>query len=319
MVAEFPVVTLPDSDHAMPKTESRSDRDTNFANCLRGVAILAVMASHYLGVFWEKPLDVATFINADPQRAGGLGAVSGMTEVVHFITSYFGAFGVALFFLISGFVIPFSLQNYSAKGFLVGRLLRIYPTYCVGFAISVATIALAGYYSDKPFPYTWREVLVHIPGLRDMLWSRSIDGIIWTLEVEVRFYLLCALMAPWLRACYLRVFLVPAALGGLILLAVNPWVASWAHSNLELYKFGATVSLLGQNIVFMFVGVVWFYFHHKRIGRRWGAALIALLLLLFAAMWHTSIYASSFYQVGSYTAACCVFFAGARLLNGKPR
>ncbi len=41
----------------------------------------------------------------------------------------FGAFGVALFFLISGFVIPLSFQSYGRLDFLVARFFRIYPTY----------------------------------------------------------------------------------------------------------------------------------------------------------------------------------------------
>ncbi len=239
-----------------------------------------------------------------------------LAGIVHFITSFFGAFGVALFVLISGFVIPYSFRNYSAKGFLVGRLLRIYPTYCVGFALGLITIACVGYTYDKPFPYTLREVVLHIPGLRDLLWSRSIDGVIWTLEVEVRFYLLCAMLAPWLRVLRRRVFLVPLALSALILVAINPWIDVWAQSNLELYKLGATASLIGQNIVYMFIGVVWFYLRQKALERQQTMLLVSLLLLLFALMWRTGIYASSFPQIVSYLAACIIFIAGARFLNG---
>ncbi|MCQ4062259.1 acyltransferase, partial [Klebsiella pneumoniae] len=44
-----------------------------------------------------------------------------------------GAFGVALFFLISGFVIPFSFVKATWLSFLVGRFFRIFPLYAVGF------------------------------------------------------------------------------------------------------------------------------------------------------------------------------------------
>jgi peptidoglycan/LPS O-acetylase OafA/YrhL len=35
--------------------------------------------------------------------------------------------------------------------------------------------------------------------VRDVAGWPSLDGIVWTLEIEVKFYLLCALLAPALR------------------------------------------------------------------------------------------------------------------------
>jgi len=42
---------------------------------------------------------------------------------------YKGGFGVALFFLISGFVIPFSFLRYTRTGFAIARILRLWPAY----------------------------------------------------------------------------------------------------------------------------------------------------------------------------------------------
>lgn len=47
-----------------------------------------------------------------------------------------GVFGVVSFFLVSGFVIPFSLERYkSVKIFMVSRIFRIYPVYITVFFI----------------------------------------------------------------------------------------------------------------------------------------------------------------------------------------
>lgn len=42
------------------------------------------------------------------------------------IATFMGSFGIALFFLISGFVIPFSLK-FGSVNFIVRRIFRLYP------------------------------------------------------------------------------------------------------------------------------------------------------------------------------------------------
>src|SRR6186713_1339102 len=52
----------------------------------------------------------------------------------YFCTHYFqfGVFGVTLFFLCSGFVIPVSLEkSHSLKKFWINRVFRLYPLYLV--------------------------------------------------------------------------------------------------------------------------------------------------------------------------------------------
>jgi peptidoglycan/LPS O-acetylase OafA/YrhL len=93
----------------------------DFANTLRGIAAVAVVISHYFGVFWSDREADASLIKS-PALPLDLYPVPEFFKWVHPIAMLnWGAFGVALFFLISGFVIPFSLKN--ARGmvlFLVG-------------------------------------------------------------------------------------------------------------------------------------------------------------------------------------------------------
>ncbi|MGQ4828198.1 hypothetical protein, partial [Enterococcus faecalis] len=71
-----------------------------FAHVLRGVAALAVAASHFLSVFWMRPeavgalLDVPSLEPVPLSFAVWLNGLQGYGP---------GGFGVALFFLISGF------------------------------------------------------------------------------------------------------------------------------------------------------------------------------------------------------------------------
>ena len=108
-----------------------------YAQTLRGYAAICVLIAHYCGVFWGNPKAVGNLINA-PEAAVTMPAYLTWLHVVPQFN--WGAFGVALFFLISGFVIPFSLSRQRAGAFLVGRFFRIVPLYVVGFTISLAAI-----------------------------------------------------------------------------------------------------------------------------------------------------------------------------------
>jgi peptidoglycan/LPS O-acetylase OafA/YrhL len=83
-----------------------------FADTLRGIAAALVMLDHVLGL-------------------------AGLSPTAKFPLLSLGQFGVALFFLVSGFVIPISLPKYSVVGFLTARVFRIYLTSIAAFAIAL--------------------------------------------------------------------------------------------------------------------------------------------------------------------------------------
>jgi peptidoglycan/LPS O-acetylase OafA/YrhL len=138
-----------------------------FAATLRGVAALCVLAGHFIMIVW----------NAIPVER----------EVL-------GQFGVGLFFLISGFVIPMSLVRYDVGAFLAARALRIYPTYAAAFTITLTLIMWYGKHNVSV-----GQVLSNYFLVRDLFGHEFLDGVAWTLEIEIKFYIICALLAPWLR------------------------------------------------------------------------------------------------------------------------
>jgi peptidoglycan/LPS O-acetylase OafA/YrhL len=220
-----------------------------FADALRGVACVAVVASHLLELFWVRSDEATQFANAPPLPAGtGRSAFVSVTEAMpHF---GFGQFGVALFFLISGFVIPLSLARTSAAGFCLGRLWRIVPTYMVCFAVTVLAIVLAGAHYERVFPFTAREVALHaVPGARLVADSRFVDLVIWTLEIEIMFYVMCAVAAPVLRRQGAGFMLLPVA----VLVAVvsaRHWVI---------------FTIYAPHLIFIFVGVALSAWHSGRL------------------------------------------------------
>lgn len=168
-----------------------------FANMLRGLAALSVLVAHFLGGFWSSQDAISGLLNAPPLQ---LTMVSYFAPL-HFSSHFsYSSFGVALFFLISGFVIPFSLDGLSVKGFFIARFFRIYPVYIACLAISVFVIWLLGcLVTDRIFPYSLNNIILQGSLLRGWFWSiPSIDGLSWTLEIEMVFYLVVAIMAPFI-------------------------------------------------------------------------------------------------------------------------
>lgn len=90
------------------------NRRITFLDSVRGIASLLVLLSHSLEWF---------FPNWSSERFEYLN---------------FGTIGVVAFFLVSGFVIPYSYERYnSVKKFLLNRFFRIYPVY---FLILIITL-----------------------------------------------------------------------------------------------------------------------------------------------------------------------------------
>src|SRR5205085_11014239 len=104
---------------------------------LRGIAALMVLVHHLLVVYWTNKGLVAHFEFSPISNIGA-------PAIARWVGSFdLGAFGVALFFLISGFVIPLSFKRHTARTFLIARALRIWPTYVAALACDLA----AGYAS----------------------------------------------------------------------------------------------------------------------------------------------------------------------------
>ena len=158
---------------------------------LRGVAILLVVWYHVWQITWlPAPLTQLEFL---PET---------------------GFAGVDLFFFISGFVISYPFLVTAAAGttqpgwrrFAYRRFIKIVPSYALSIAVLVAvgyahfaspTDALAQLATHLLFVHTW--------------WSSTfgaINGVLWSLAVEVQFYVIF----PLLWWCFRRGALVTAAI-----------------------------------------------------------------------------------------------------------
>ena len=114
------------------------------------------------------------------------------------IVSQYGYLGVNLFFVISGFVILASAQNKSASQFAISRFARLYPTYWASLVITSFVVITIGNESPK---FGLREWLGNATMFNNYMDIRSIDGVYWTLHVEIKFYALVFLLclARWIN------------------------------------------------------------------------------------------------------------------------
>lgn len=98
----------------------------------------------------------------------------------------FGAVGVHIFFVISGFIMVYTTRtdrNFSARDFLRRRILRIYPMYWVCAALYLVGHWLLG----RPYVLSGSEILGALALFPDN--ASAIIGPAWTLSFEMFFYL----------------------------------------------------------------------------------------------------------------------------------
>lgn len=104
-----------------------------------------------------------------------------------------GLYGVLVFFLVSGYIIPASLERHGeVRRFWISRLLRIYPLLTTACTITLLPYVLGvrglrgGLEGYRPAT----AVLAHLTMLQDVLAVPNVINVLWTLSYEMLFYLL---------------------------------------------------------------------------------------------------------------------------------
>lgn len=186
-------------------------------NAGRGFAAVAVMVSHFRGVFDFGPM----FYQNAP---------------------YLGAFGVAVFFFISGFVIPLSLEKALPGPFLVRRVFRLYP---IVVAVCCAWL-LRDYLAGAERGITLKAFLLNISLFGEMFQPQSanVESIFWSLNVEVKFYLLMAFVFFVVRRFSLPLYAIIIGLSVACLAASLSFDYSVRNSSPFLHDLAVTITFL---------------------------------------------------------------------------
>ncbi|HKD85014.1 MAG TPA: acyltransferase [Terriglobales bacterium] len=123
------------------------------------------------------------------------------------LSGKYGYLGVEIFFVISGFVIPWSLyrSRYILRDyprFLLKRNVRLYPPYLASIAITIlaTNFILVPLFHIPRLTTTGRDLLLHFGYLNDLAHVRWINVVYWTLAIEFQWYLLIGLSVPLLAS-----------------------------------------------------------------------------------------------------------------------
>jgi peptidoglycan/LPS O-acetylase OafA/YrhL len=292
-----------------------------FANTLRGVAALVVVVSHYLGAFWTNRAAVA-HLTISPELTIEQFATPSYAQLVTALPVIsLGGFGVALFFLISGFVITFSMTKASVSGFLISRAMRIYPTYIVGFSVTLFMLFMSTAYFKTGFNISLGEVLIHFSaGLRDILGSRNIDSIIWTLEIEMKFYVFVAVAYCLAQKNILYFLCSPVLIFAFSMLGAA-YYTPIAIISPSLAVAVTAIGFCGQFIIYMFIGTAINFMFKGEIKPEVCFGFVVLYMLLFLFQWSATPLVSSFSVAWSYGAALLLFLVSysnrERFIGGK--
>jgi len=133
---------------------------------LRGLAILLVITAHILNIK-ETPF---------------------LFEIS--IPFYFGRIGVYLFFIVSGYCIFSSIKKINTSYykntllFLIKRFLRLYPLYWISIIFTIIIL--------KNKNFSINEILYNMTMLNSLFGIRDLQGVYWTLFIEIIFYTLIA-------------------------------------------------------------------------------------------------------------------------------
>ncbi len=110
----------------------------------------------------------------------------------------FGRGGVAIFFVLSGFVIAHSLSGKAVDAryfaqFFIRRSLRLEPSYFVSIMLCLSvTAAYAIRHGQEPLTVSFGDILAHMLYLQELLQIEAISAVYWTLTYELQFYLVYA-------------------------------------------------------------------------------------------------------------------------------
>lgn len=229
---------------------------------LRFLAILGVLLFHIINYIYQNHSD---------QELQAL-----VKNTVLPITKY-GRFGVELFFIISGFIITLSIENYKTKGsfvllktFYFRRFFRIFPPYFIIITCSLIFNLL--FLNTLSVENGINSYLASIFFIHSLIYPGEfpfLSGAAWSLEIEMQFYILAPIL-----------FLLFNGQNNHLKISLNLiffllfFIANNIGYNVE------TKSLLNYAHYFFLGNILVFFKHHKKyIENHYNVLLIAIIVI----------------------------------------
>lgn len=142
-----------------------------------------------------------------------------------------------MFFVISGFIIPYSLYRAGYRSsdfglFLVKRIARLDPPYFADILFVIALgylVPLAPGFRGASPHYTWTQLLCHIGYINAVVGKPWVNPVFWSLGIEFQYYLTIGALFPLLvdRRKTVRFGFLTVLLLGAILIRRGSLVFGW--------------------------------------------------------------------------------------------
>lgn len=153
-------------------------------------------------------------------------------------TGHFGWLGVEMFFVISGFVIPYALHHGQYRfpehfgKFVLKRVIRLDPPYFVAIVLALllwyVSALIPGFRGEAPQIDPW-GLLLHVGYLSDFFGKPWVLPVFWSLAIEFQYYLLMAVIFPLLNR---QPFMV-----GVLTLAALHAITALIPSSILVFKY----------------------------------------------------------------------------------
>jgi peptidoglycan/LPS O-acetylase OafA/YrhL len=208
----------------------------------------------------------------------GIAAI--MVVLFHFTTHYkkrfdseldlpieisYGWLGVHLFFVISGFVIFMTLlKTKRPMDFVVSRFSRLFPAYWVAIILTFTIV----YFSNiEQLKVPLLDAAVNFSMLQSVFYLKNVDGVYWTLFIELLFYFWMAIIFFYVKLEKIKFIFLGAMLFQLLSILSEsyygwfPWIITkfFILEYIHLFAIGVSFYRIqnsnGDN-----------YFEHLNIG-----------------------------------------------------
>ena len=214
-----------------------------------GARLLSVQALRAVGallVVWVHSLDAAEVLTVPRQSR-------------FFHWDNFGASGVDIFFVISGFIVSqvaarsagqsLTHPSSAARGFLTRRITRIFPLYWI-LTCAVILEGELGRYKVHWHSVRWAPTLLLLPSLHYPR-NAPLLSLGWSLMFEIYFYLVLTAVMAWRPRSLVRdtvIFLCGMVAVGAFVGIHRPLLALWMNPLILEFVFGCTIGLLFSRV-----------------------------------------------------------------------
>jgi peptidoglycan/LPS O-acetylase OafA/YrhL len=168
----------------------------------------------------------------------------------------YGRYGVDVFFVISGFIVPYAMARAGYTlgvwpRFIARRLIRLEPPYLVSIA-AVIVIGLAAsltpWFKGQAPQYDPLLIAAHVGYFNAFLGTPWLNPVYWSLAIEFQYYLLIGLLLPALLvgSQMTRLAIVALLVATPSILPVGGWFVAFY---LPVFSAGILTFLLAQRLI----------------------------------------------------------------------